>query len=52
MTIPASATSVCNHAAEKKALIAATHMPFSGSGRIVSDGGKPRRVTAEQAYQD
>ncbi len=39
-------------AAEEKALIAATHMPFPGLGRIVSDGGKLRWLTAEWAYQD
>ena len=39
-------------AAEEKALIAATHMPFPGLGRIVSDGGTMRWMTAEWAYQD
>jgi glyoxylase-like metal-dependent hydrolase (beta-lactamase superfamily II) len=39
-------------AAEEKALIAATHMPFPGLGRIMSDGGKLRWVTADWAYQD
>ena len=39
-------------AVEEKALIAATHMPFPGLGRIVSDGGKLRWVTAEWARQD
>jgi glyoxylase-like metal-dependent hydrolase (beta-lactamase superfamily II) len=39
-------------AAEEKALIAATHMPFPGLGRIVADGGKLRWITAEWAYQD
>jgi glyoxylase-like metal-dependent hydrolase (beta-lactamase superfamily II) len=39
-------------AAEEKALIAATHMPFPGLGRIVSDGGKLRWVTAAWAHQD
>lgn len=39
-------------AAEEKALIAATHMPFPGLGRIVSDGGKLRWQTAEWANQD
>ncbi len=29
-------------AAEEKALVAATHMPFPGLGRIVSDGGQMR----------
>lgn len=38
-------------AAEEKALIAATHMPFPGLGRIVSDGGQLRWLTAEWAYQ-
>jgi glyoxylase-like metal-dependent hydrolase (beta-lactamase superfamily II) len=39
-------------AVEEKALLAATHMPFPGLGRIVSDGGKLRWVTAEWARQD
>jgi glyoxylase-like metal-dependent hydrolase (beta-lactamase superfamily II) len=39
-------------AAEEKALIAATHMPFPGLGRIVSDGGSLRWVPAAWAYQD
>jgi glyoxylase-like metal-dependent hydrolase (beta-lactamase superfamily II) len=39
-------------AAEEKALIAATHMPFPGLGRIVSDGGKLRWQTADWANQD
>jgi glyoxylase-like metal-dependent hydrolase (beta-lactamase superfamily II) len=39
-------------AAEEKALIAATHMPFPGLGRIVSDGGQMRWLPAEWAYQD
>jgi glyoxylase-like metal-dependent hydrolase (beta-lactamase superfamily II) len=39
-------------AAEEKALIAATHMPFPGLGRIVSDGGRLRWMTAAWAYQD
>lgn len=39
-------------AAEEKALIAATHMPFPGLGRIISDGGKMRWMTAEWAYQE
>ncbi len=39
-------------AAEEKALIAATHMPFPGLGRIVSDGGALRWVPAAWAYQD
>ncbi len=39
-------------AAEEKALIAATHMPFPGLGRIISDGGKMRWMAAEWAYQD
>lgn len=38
-------------AAEEKALIAATHMPFPGLGRIVSDGGRLRWLAAEWAYQ-
>jgi glyoxylase-like metal-dependent hydrolase (beta-lactamase superfamily II) len=37
-------------AAEEKALIAATHMPFPGLGHIVSDGGRMRWLTAEWAY--
>lgn len=39
-------------AAEEGALIAATHMPFPGLGRIVSDAGKLRWQTAEWANQD
>ncbi|WP_406857665.1 MBL fold metallo-hydrolase [Alsobacter sp. KACC 23698] len=39
-------------AAEEKALVAATHMPFPGLGRIASEGGKLRWVAAEWAYQD
>lgn len=39
-------------AADERALIAATHMPFPGLGRIVSDRGKLRWMTAEWAYQD
>jgi glyoxylase-like metal-dependent hydrolase (beta-lactamase superfamily II) len=38
-------------AAEEKALIAATHMPFPGLGRIVSDNGGLRWLAAEWAYQ-
>jgi glyoxylase-like metal-dependent hydrolase (beta-lactamase superfamily II) len=38
-------------AAEEKALLAATHMPFPGLGRIVSDGGQLRWLTAEWAHQ-
>jgi glyoxylase-like metal-dependent hydrolase (beta-lactamase superfamily II) len=38
-------------AAEEKALVAATHMPFPGLGRIVSDGGQLRWLPAEWAYQ-
>jgi glyoxylase-like metal-dependent hydrolase (beta-lactamase superfamily II) len=36
-------------AAEEGALIAATHMPFPGLGRIVSDGGAARWLPAEWA---
>jgi hypothetical protein len=39
-------------AAEEKALIAATHMPFPGFGRIVRDGGQMRWLAAEWAFQD
>ncbi len=39
-------------AAEEKALIAATHMPFPGLGRIVSDGRSLRWESAAWAYQD
>jgi glyoxylase-like metal-dependent hydrolase (beta-lactamase superfamily II) len=39
-------------AADENALVAATHMPFPGLGRIVSDRGKLRWATAEWAYQD
>jgi len=38
-------------AAEEKALIAATHMPFPGLGRIVRDNGKLRWLNAEWAHQ-
>jgi glyoxylase-like metal-dependent hydrolase (beta-lactamase superfamily II) len=38
-------------AAEEKALIAATHMPFPGLGRIVSDSGNLRWMPAEWAQQ-
>ena len=38
-------------AAEEKALIAATHMPFPGLGRIVSEGGRMRWLEAEWAHQ-
>ncbi|WP_426955709.1 MBL fold metallo-hydrolase [Muricoccus radiodurans] len=38
-------------AAEEGALIAATHMPFPGLGRIVSDSGKLRWQVADWAYQ-
>jgi glyoxylase-like metal-dependent hydrolase (beta-lactamase superfamily II) len=38
-------------AAEEGALIAATHMPFPGLGRIVSDGGRLRWSVADWAYQ-
>lgn len=37
--------------AEEGALIAATHMPFPGLGRIVSDGGRLRWSVADWAYQ-
>jgi glyoxylase-like metal-dependent hydrolase (beta-lactamase superfamily II) len=39
-------------AADEKALIAATHMPFPGLGRIVPDGSTMRWMPAEWAYQD
>jgi glyoxylase-like metal-dependent hydrolase (beta-lactamase superfamily II) len=39
-------------AAEEGALIAATHLPFPGLGRIVSDNGRWRWVTAAWAYQN
>lgn len=38
-------------AAEEGALIAATHMPFPGLGRIVREGGALRWLTAEWAFQ-
>lgn len=38
-------------AADEGALIAATHMPFPGLGRIVSDGGNLSWLTAEWALQ-
>lgn len=37
-------------AAEEKALIAATHMPFPGLGRIARDGGALRWITADWAH--
>ncbi len=37
-------------AAEEKALIAATHMPFPGLGRIVKDGDRLRWLNAEWAH--
>ncbi|WP_262030284.1 MBL fold metallo-hydrolase [Microvirga sp. Mcv34] len=39
-------------AAEEGALIAATHMPFPGLGRIVSDQGRLAWLPADWAYQD
>ncbi|HZH10695.1 MAG TPA: MBL fold metallo-hydrolase [Microvirga sp.] len=39
-------------AAEEGALIAATHMPFPGLGRIISDNGRLRWVAAAWAFQD
>lgn len=36
--------------AEERALLAATHMPFPGIGRIVADGGKRRWVAADWEY--
>ena len=38
-------------AAEEGALIAATHMPFPGLGRIVSDRGQVRWLAADWAHQ-
>jgi glyoxylase-like metal-dependent hydrolase (beta-lactamase superfamily II) len=38
-------------AAEEKGLIAATHMPFPGLGRIVSDGGRLRWLAVDGAHQ-
>ena len=38
-------------AADEGSLIAATHMPFPGLGRVVSDGGRLRWLAAEWAYQ-
>jgi glyoxylase-like metal-dependent hydrolase (beta-lactamase superfamily II) len=37
-------------AAEEKALLAATHMPFPGLGRIVTDGGNLRWMPADWSY--
>ena len=37
-------------AAEEKALLAATHMPFPGLGRIVADGGNLRWMPADWSY--
>jgi glyoxylase-like metal-dependent hydrolase (beta-lactamase superfamily II) len=39
-------------AAEEGALIAATHMPFPGLGRVVSDQGRLGWSVADWAYQD
>ncbi|MFC5067267.1 MBL fold metallo-hydrolase [Flaviflagellibacter deserti] len=39
-------------AAEEGALIAATHMPFPGLGRIVADNGRLGWSVADWAYQD
>lgn len=39
-------------AAEEKALLAATHMPFPGVGRIVKDGGALRWLPADWSYGD
>jgi hypothetical protein len=39
-------------AAEEGALIAATHMPFPGLGRIVSDQSRLAWYAADWAYQD
>jgi glyoxylase-like metal-dependent hydrolase (beta-lactamase superfamily II) len=39
-------------AAAEGALIAATHMPFPGLGRIVDDGGRMRWQVADWAMQD
>jgi glyoxylase-like metal-dependent hydrolase (beta-lactamase superfamily II) len=38
-------------AAEEGALIVATHMPFPGLGRVVSDGGRLRWLAADWAHQ-
>jgi hypothetical protein len=37
-------------AAEEKALIAATHMPFPGLGRLARDEGRLRWITADWAH--
>jgi len=39
-------------AASEGALIAATHMPFPGLGRIVADRGEMRWQVADWALQD
>ncbi len=39
-----------SEAAEQKALIAATHMPFPGVGRIVGDAGALRWLPADWSY--
>lgn len=39
-------------AASEGALIAATHMPFPGLGRVVSDRGQMRWEVADWALQD
>jgi glyoxylase-like metal-dependent hydrolase (beta-lactamase superfamily II) len=41
-----------SRAAEAGSLIAATHMPFPGLGRIVAEGGRLRWAPADWAYQD
>jgi len=45
------ATASYPRAAADGALIAATHMPFPGLGRIVSDRGQLRWQTADWALQ-
>ncbi len=39
-------------AAEEGALIAATHMPFPGLGRVLSEGGRLRWAPADWAFQN
>lgn len=39
-------------AAEEGVLIAATHMPFPGLGRVVSEGGRFNWLPADWAFQD
>ena len=46
----ASRAQFFRRAAEEQALLAATHMPFPGLGRIVADGGNLRWMPADLSY--